>query len=253
MMRYQEIFDQRGELYNQAHILAPYARKFEGQAMLKWLEPQQGQTIIVTAAGGGFDAKLIEELIGTDSRIVCVEPSKQFASFIPEHFDVINSALDDICLPDCCADAVLNLAALHHIPDRTQVFDEWTRLLKPGGRMVLGDVDINEANAGFLNIAVNKFTPGGHEGIFLDAGELTTEFEKRKFSALKEGLESYTWAFDTEEIMVQFSRLLFGMVKGSREDVANAIRKHLGVTLGEAGSTSYPWSLRFFSAVKDEC
>jgi hypothetical protein len=58
-MDYKEIFDGRGALYNQAHKIAPMARKAEGDAMLKWLQPKAGETIIVTAAGGGFDACLI--------------------------------------------------------------------------------------------------------------------------------------------------------------------------------------------------
>jgi len=183
--------------------------------------------------------------------ILCVEPSTMFSDFIPDRFTVYNSPLEEIPLQDESVDVVLNLAALHHIEARDCVFDEWARLLKPGGRIVIGDVAAGSDNAAFLNEAVNAYTPGGHDGSFIESGYLTKEFHMRGFIDCKEALESYQWTFESEDEMVTFSRLIFGMVNAQPLQVADAIRRYLNPQISvKTGEASYDWSLHFFKAYK---
>ncbi|MBC7980566.1 MAG: class I SAM-dependent methyltransferase [Armatimonadetes bacterium] len=251
-MNYKEIFDERGNLYNKAHQIAPGARKAEGEAMLKWLQPRADETIIVTAAGGGFDACLIAEfLLPACARIICVEPSPLFSSLIPGSFEIINAPLGEIPLPDGVADAVLNLAALHHVNERQNTFEEWTRLLRSGGRIVLGDVEEGSSNAAYLNNTVDQFTPGGHDGKFIKPGELTEAFSSLPYENPEEALEAYEWIFRDHMTMVSFSKNLFGMVNGTDEQIAAGIQQYLGVQDSVADNAMfYPWSLRFFRATK---
>lgn len=247
-MNYQEIFDQRGELYAAAHVLCPEAREEESAALLKWLKPQQRETIVVAAAGSGFDAVSIAKTLSGNARIICVEPCRSFCDLIPDGFEVLNVPLDSIPLSDGTADAVINLAALHHVSDRDAAFREWTRILKPDGRIVIADVEAGSSNGLFLNTVVNEFTPGGHEGWFLEPGQLTFAFESLGCHSAKESLETYEWRFDSCEQMIDFSRHIFGMTKATSAQIDRGIRTFIPPVIGN--SVTYPWSLRFFEAHK---
>lgn len=250
-MSYRDIFEQRGRLYNEAHIIAPHARDAEAVTLLEWLQPQAGETIVITAAGGGYDARRIAEfLVPESARLICVEPSERFSSGIPKSFQVLNTPLDRIPLPDEQANAVINLAALHHCVNRDDLFDEWHRLLKPGGRMVIADVEVDSPNGEFLNRVVNKFTPGGHNGIFLIPGQLSETFINKGYVEVEEQLESFVWNFLNKQEMIDFSRSLFGMLHASDKDILSGIERHLGILQGNNPPVTCPWSLRFFRAFK---
>jgi len=250
-MSYRDIFEQRGHLYNEAHAISPPARDAEAANLIKWLRPSAGETIVVTAAGGGYDTCRIAEYLSPDSaNLICVEPSEQFSSMIPDAFQVFNVPLDEIPLPDACADAVINLAAMHHCENRDQLFSEWDRLLKPGGRILIADVEAGSGNGEFLNTIVNEYTPGGHKGIFMVPGQLTEIFTAKGYVRVEEELESFMWNFRNKDEMIRFSRSLFGM-QANDEQILTGIKRHLG-PLRQNGDAaiSYHWSLRFFRALK---
>lgn len=251
-MNYKEIFEQRGELYNQAHQLVPSAREMELEAMLRWLVPQAGERILVVAAGGGFDAVGIENhLYPGSADILCLEPSTIFSDLIPSHFEVLHAPLHQIQIGDESVDVVLNLAALHHIELRDEAFDEWVRVLKPGGRIVVGDVPQGSRTGDFLNDVVHRLTPGGHEGVFLEEGYLTNAFTNRGLTGCVEGTESYTWNFKDEAEMIAFSAKIFGMINGSYGDIKAGIEKYLQPEYSiEESRACYEWSLRFFKGTK---
>jgi len=250
-MNYKEIFDERGALYNQAHELAPDAREHERQAMLRWLKPKAGETIVVAAAGGGFDAVAIESAVHPHPlELVCIEPSPVFSEFIPRHMQTHNCGLDSLPIPENSVDAVLNLAALHHISDREAVFAEWMRILKPGGRLVIADVMVNSGNSGFLNEIVSRYTPGGHDGDFLEMGYLQNMVKDYSLEDVEEQLETYTWDFKCCEEMVQFSKLIFGMVEADDEQVLEGVEEYLNPRKAVNGGIAYEWSLLFYRAFK---
>lgn len=247
---YHQIFEQRGVLYNAAHAICPEARRSESDALLKWLRPRPSETIAVVAAGGGFDACAILKHVDGKAKVVCVEPSRSFSKMIPDNLEVLNVPIHSIPLKDGSVDAIVNLATLHHITDRDTSFREWNRLLKPGGRIVVGDVEEGSTNGEFLNNAVDRYTPGGHKGIFLAPNELTDYFTRLGYEQCQEGRESYSWKFESKEQMCLFAMLLFGMVTANLTEIAENIERYLGVNEGFSGATEFPWSLRFFSGFK---
>ncbi|MDB2705644.1 methyltransferase domain-containing protein [Pseudomonadota bacterium] len=251
-MSYRDIFEKRGHLYNEAHTIAPQARDVEAEKLIQWLQPRAGETIIVTAAGGGYDTCRIAEYLAPETaNIICVEPSERFSSLIPKKFQVFNVPLNEIPLPDGCADAVVNLAAMHHHESRDNIFDEWSRLLKPGGRMVIADVQVDTGNGAFLNQTVDAYTPGGHKGIFLQPNQLTREFANKDYHQFEEQLESYLWNYKDQEEMISFSRSLFGMVNATDQEILSGVKQHLGIIEQDGFlSVAFPWSLRFFRAFK---
>lgn len=252
MNDYELTFEKRGSLYNQAHILAPEARAAEGAALVRWVDPKPGETLLVVAAGGGFDAvKLANSVSGASLDVICVEPSPVFSADIPTSFTVHNSPFEKIPVEDGRCDVIVNMAALHHIRNREEVYREWNRLLKPGGRIVLADVEAKSSNGRFLNTVVDQYTPGGHDGHFLRPGELTTAFKQLSYCDMQERREDYRWSFSSHQEMVEFCRLLFGMTKASDEQIHDGIETHLDLqNSGNSEACSFAWSLRFFSGVR---
>lgn len=220
--------------------------------MLNWLQPAAGETILVVAAGCGFDAVGIEAYLEPDSaNLICLEPSPIFTCSIPKRLKVLQTPFHEVPLTDESVDVVLNLAALHHIEIRDEVFNEWARVLKPGGRVVIGDVAQASGNGDFLNDSVDQLTPGGHKGVFLEEGYLTNAFSMRGFTNCTEGMERYTWNFKDEEAMITFSAKIFGMVNGSREQIKASIDRYLEPKCGgNLSGARFAWSLRFFKGFK---
>ena len=253
MLDYKTIFEDRGSSYNRAHQIAPLARAEELSALLKWLRPQVGETILVTAAGGGFDALgILQSVPDPGCRVVCAEPSKEFAAMIPKHMEVLLCPLDCIPMKSGTVDAVVNLAAMHHSASPKDEITEWVRLLKPQGRLVLADVEDDTNPARFLNEAVDRYNPSGHQGRFLIPGATTTLLNQViPWKFIQEQSEHYHWRFRTELEMTDFTRKLFGMSQASDKQITDSISHYLGYSSqAVGGGISYPWSLRFVYAQK---
>jgi SAM-dependent methyltransferase len=253
MLDYKTIFEERGDSYNRAHQIAPLARAEELSALLKWLRPQVGETILVTAAGGGFDAEgILKSVPAPGCRVVCAEPSKEFASIISKHLEVHLCPLDCIPIKSGTVDAVVNLAAMHHSESPENEIREWVRLLNPHGRLVLADVEVNTNPARFLNEAVDRYNPSGHQGRFLIPGATTTLLKQvGPWKSIQEKVEHYHWRFCSEFEMKDFTRNLFGMCQASDKQIIDSISNYLGYSSRESeAAISYPWSLRFVVAQK---
>jgi len=253
MLDYQTIFDQRGNSYNFAHQIAPWARREELNAILSSLRPQAHETIVVTAAGGGFDADGIFSSVRPDlCSVICVEPCKEFASVIPAHLLVRHCPLDCIPIASESVDAVVNLAAMHHSISPLSDIMEWTRLLKPNGRLVIADVQVDTDPGRFLNEAVDRLNPSGHRGNFVIPGQTTAWLRSlNRWRSIEENLKQYHWRFHDTYEMVNFTRNLFGMTLGTDEEILSEIDSYLGVKTGDDElALSFPWSLRFVVAIK---
>jgi ubiquinone/menaquinone biosynthesis C-methylase UbiE len=240
--QYEEIFNERGALYNKAMELCPDARGKEREELITRLQLHDDLLLCDIPAGGGYVADGIHQRNKGNIKIINVEPSLVFARGISQqHVSIVGQA-ESIPLTSNCVDRVSSLAGIHHMPDKQLLFNEVARILKPNGLFVVADVQVDTSPARFLNDAVDRLTETGHEGLFLEAGELTRRLTDVGFINIREELVNYTWDFPSHEVLVQYCLDLFGMVRATKIQVDAELQQALKV-IDKENSTHLEWCL----------
>lgn len=242
---YQQVFDARGHLYNDAMSESPGARDQERATLLALAHLAPGQRIMDAPAGGGFVADGVQALTGGQAGLVCVEPSRRFSAPIGDRYPVLNCPLQAVPLADASFDVILSLAGLHHIGDRTPVYREWARLLAPGGQLVVADVASGTGTARFLNGFVDRHTPGGHRGVFIGDQEFSQGLADAGLRVASDQLLDVPWRFADRAALGRFCRTLFGTTGASAEEVAAALEQDVGVDVPTGGGLRLRWQLRY--------
>ena len=244
MFDYQAIFDQRGELYNRATRACPEARAIERALLLDRLALDDGLVVCDAPAGGGYVADGI--LHRCAALIICVEPSRLFAATIDPRVTTIISPLHAIDLESATVDRVASLAGLHHLASKEAFFLEAARILRPGGRVAVGDVMDGTPPAAFLNGPVDELSATGHDGMFVSPGELSLLLTQAGFVDVSEEHCKYTWRFPNIPAMVEFCADLFGLVGAGPERILHELERGPGVFTSN-GSVELCWSLAYAS------
>lgn len=239
---YTDIFNHRGHNYNEAGSLFPMARENERAALLDRLKNITNGKVIDAPAGGGYVAEGLEKK-QPHLEIICVEPAVRFAEVIPDRFQTIHEPIEKTSLPDQSIDAVLSLAGLHHLNDKSLVFTEWFRLLKSAGQIVVADVGEGTPTASFLNGFVNQYTPGGHDGQFFSEGEFSSLMEDAGFTSSGDEMVDVPWVFSDEPSMVAFCRQLFSVDPAPESELLNALNQ-VGVSDHKLGVQLH-WQLYY--------
>ena len=104
----------------------------------------QGYLAADIGAGTGF---MTEGLVAAGARVIAVDPSGNMLAELHRKFDRLNAVearlLEGERLPieDRSVDGVFANMVLHHIERPLQAIVEMKRILKPGGRLVITDLD----------------------------------------------------------------------------------------------------------------
>ncbi len=243
---YRDIFNQRGNLYNQAMAEYLGARDEEFAPLLELLQIQSSDIVADIPSGGCY----LKPYLPEGTLIYSVDPSEGFLADGVCTENVINAEINQIPLSDESVDKVYSLSGIHHLVDKKPFFREMYRLLKPGGLFGLSDVAKDSIVDPFLNQFVNEHNTQGHVGIFLD-NSTAEELKECGFEVISSELKSYTWNFDDRAGMVHFCQLLFGLNKGSDEEIEKGIEHYLG-SESKNGKVAMHWELLCILAKKPD-
>lgn len=119
----------------------------ELDAFLGWLNLSSGQTALDVACGSGGPALRMAastgcSIVGIDLHEQAISAAKSMASerqLSQRATFYVSNAAKQLPFPDSSFDAITCIDAINHFPNRRSVVAEWTRLLKPHGRLLFTD------------------------------------------------------------------------------------------------------------------
>ena len=141
---YEEI---RREAFGQDIGQTSWLTADELDKFLAWVDLAPGRTLLDVACGAGGPALRIAaatgcSIVGIDVHEKAIAMASSFAAKrgLAERAEFqAADAAQPLPFHDAGFDAITCIDAINHLPDRQRVIAEWTRLLKPSGRLLFTD------------------------------------------------------------------------------------------------------------------
>ena len=107
-----------------------------------------GETVVDIGSGSGFDSMIASQMVGPSGRVVGIDMTPEMLKKAQTgaeemgatHVEFRKGLADNLPLADEFADVVISNGVLNLSLDKNKTLREWSRVLKPGGRLYIGDI-----------------------------------------------------------------------------------------------------------------
>jgi ubiquinone/menaquinone biosynthesis C-methylase UbiE len=116
-------------------------------------EIRAGERVVDVGCGAGIDSLIAAKMAGPTGSVIGVDMTlamlvKARRSAAEGHFSnvkFLKGYAESLPVPDGWADVVISNGVLNLMPDKAAALREMVRVLKPGGRLQIGDILVQKA------------------------------------------------------------------------------------------------------------
>ena len=226
----------------------PDVRRLERDTLIEQIDWGENYKVADIQSAAGYVSDRVYELQNRLVTCYCIEPCEALRSRLkPIHHPISDPVESFPSIADGTMDVVLGLAALHHSSDHLATLCEARRVLTTGGQIAICDVMVGSNIAAWLNEFVDRYSPSGHQGRFIEEGKVVEDTKRAGFVEVKASVRLVPWIFTSEEDIPVFFRGLFN-VQCTDAELREALQHYFEIKR-KGGRVEIPWELLYLTGL----